>query len=164
MSDTMNNNKWKICIANVDDYNKWMQFASTVVNDFYNIDLPNDSNFCSVIMKNIKRGTALYVEEKGSIIGALVYSPNQNHIAWIAVHKDYRRRGVGTALVKYMFDQIPDRNEYKVKTFLDGEFQSVASHAFYKSFGFEPKEIIYEDMEKNANHPMQLFVKKRKSE
>jgi len=90
----------------------------------------------------------------------MIYSPNQNHIGWLAVDPEYRRKGVGTALVKYMFKELHDRKEFKVKTFINGEWQSKATHPFYKSLGFEPREINYDDMENNANHPALVFIKR----
>jgi ribosomal protein S18 acetylase RimI-like enzyme len=89
----------------------------------------------------------------------MIYSPNHNHISWLAVDPDYRRMGIGTALVNFMFIELADRNEFKVKTFVNGEWQSKASHNFYESLGFIGKEICYDEMERNAGHPMQVFYK-----
>ena len=155
--------KWVVKIAEPNDMEKWFNFVKTVIHDFYDIDLINNEHYSDVIAKNIKRKTAVYIENDNRIIGGMIYSPNQNHIGWLAVDPKYRRKGIGTALVKYMFNELSDRNEFKVKTFIDGEWQSDASHPFYKSLGFEPKEINYEDMENNANHPMRVFIKDNKN-
>ena len=152
-------NKWVIKIAKINDIEKWFSFVKTVIHDFYDIDLINNEHFRSVIEKNIRRKTAIYIENETKIIGGMIYSPNSNHIGWLAVDPEYRRKGIGTALVNYMFDELSDRKEFKVKTFIDDDWQSSISHAFYKSLGFEPKEINYDNMENNANRPMRVFIK-----
>jgi len=152
---------WIVKVAELSDMNRWFSFAKNVTHDFYDIDLVNNEHYRNIIEKNIKRKTAIYIEENNEIIGGMIYSPNQNHIGWLAVAPKYRRKGVGTALVKYMFKALSDRTQFKVKTFIEGDWQSEASHPFYKSLGFEPKEINYDDMENNANHPMMIFIKNK---
>jgi GNAT superfamily N-acetyltransferase len=151
---------WKIKVAQICDLDRWFDFLRNVIHDFYDIDLINDQHHKEFLIKNIKRKTAIYIENENKIIGGMVYSTNQNQITWLAVNPEYRRKGIGTALVKYMFNELSDRKEYKVNTFIDGEWQSKVSHPFYKSLGFEPKEISYDNMENNANHPMMIFIKK----
>ncbi len=155
----MSSNNFLVKTATEADIQKWFEFTGTVVDEFYDIDLPHDETFRSTVIKNIKRGTAIYIENNNQIIGAMIYSPNQNHIGWLAVHKQYRRQGIGTALVNYMFEELPDRKQFLVKTFIEGEAQSLLAHPFYKSLGFVAKEIDYSDMQHNANHPMQIFIK-----
>ena len=153
------NKKWIVKVASINDMDRWFIFVKNVIHDFYDIDLVNDQHHRNIIEKNIRRKTAVYVEKENQIIGGMIYSPNQNHIGWLAVAPQYRRRGIGTALVKYMFAKLSDRKQFKVKTFVDGEWQSQASHPFYKSLGFEPTEICYDGMENNANKPMLIFLK-----
>ena len=156
-------NKWIVKIAELNDIDKWFNFVKTVIHDFYDIDLINNEHYRGVIEKNIKRRTAIYVENEKKIIGGMIYSPNSNHIGWLAVDPEYRRKGIGTALVKYMFNELADRKELKVKTFIEGDWQSNVSHPFYMSLGFEPKEINCDDMENNANRPMRVFIKKNQN-
>ncbi len=154
------NEQWDVKIADEHDFDRWIEFAKSVVSDFFEIDLPNDPTFRNGIVKNISRKTALYVEYQSIITGAMTYSPNTSQITWLAVHKDYRRMGIGTALVKHMFSLIPDREEYIVKTFMPEDSGSIVSHPFYESFGFVASEIDYSVMEHNADHPMLVFRKK----
>ena len=153
-------NNWIVKIANHNDLDRWFKFVTNVTHDFYDIDLVNNANFRNVIIKNINRKTAIYVEHNGKIIGGMTYSPNSNHISWIAVDPRYRRRGIGSKLVKHMFKELSDRKELTVKTFIEGEWQSDVSHPFYRSLGFEStNEISYDDLENNANKPMLKFKK-----
>ena len=100
---------WVIKIATLNDCKKWFSFAKGVMHDFYDIDLPNDENYKNAIIKNIKRETAIYIEDNEKIVGGMIFSPNQNHIGWLAVDPKYIRKGIGTALVNYMFKKLSDR-------------------------------------------------------
>jgi GNAT superfamily N-acetyltransferase len=138
-----------------------LSLLETVKPDFYDLDLANEEKHRNFLLRNIERGTAIYIEEGQKIIGGMVYSPNSSQISWLGVDPEYRRKGIGTLLVNYMFEILKDRKEFMVKTFIEEHWQSKTSHPFYRSLGFEPKEINYENMESNANHPMLVFVKNK---
>ena len=153
-------NNWIVKIAEEKDLNRWYNLLDSVKHEFYDLDLANDENHRNFLRRNFDRKTAIYVEDEDTIIGGMVYSPKSNQISWLGVNPNYRRKGIGTLLVRYMLEKLNDRIEFKVKTFIEEHWQSKASHSFYKSLGFEPKEICYDGMENNAGHPMLEFLKK----
>ncbi len=152
---------WVVKSASIDDVERWFIFASTVKEDFYNMDLANDENYRSSMIKNIERGTAIYIEDSSKhdspIIGAMTYSPNQNHIGWLAVHQDYRKKRVASLLMKHMLGELSAAQEIRVKTFLYDDKYGKAARNFYKKHGFIPKDILMK--EKGYPHPVQVFVK-----
>jgi ribosomal protein S18 acetylase RimI-like enzyme len=156
-------NNWIVKVAEKSDLERWQELLSVVKNDFYDLDLANDENHINFLMKNIDRKTAVYIEEYGKIIGGVVYSTSSNHISWLGVDPQYRRKGIGTLLVKFALEKLNEKNEIKVRTFIEEHWQSKISHPFYKSLGFEPNEVIYENMENNAGHPMIEFIWKMES-
>ena len=129
--------------------------------DFYNIDLAHDENFRTGMINNMKRGTAIYIQDSSKhnfpIIGAMTYSRNKNHISWLAVHPDYRRNGVASFLVKHMLNELKNAQEIRVKTFLYDDEYGIAARSFYKKHGFVAKDILMNEQE--YPHPVQVFVK-----
>ncbi|QUH28546.1 GNAT family N-acetyltransferase [Vallitalea guaymasensis] len=157
----MSESKWIVKNATLDDAERWFSLTAIVQPDFCNIDLINDDNYRSAMIKNMKRGTAIYVEDyirtDTPIIGAMTYSQNQNHISWLAVHPDYRKRGVASSLMKHMLGELANAKEIRVKTFLYDDEYGKAARNFYKKQGFVGKDILME--EEGYPHPVQVFVK-----
>lgn len=153
--------QWKVNIASEGDFERWLNFVKKVQHEFHGLDLYSDEKYKSAILKNINRGTAIYVEdnESSEIIGAMIYSPKSNHIGWIAVNTKHRRQGIGSALVNYMFKKLPKDVPIKVKTFLETDEPGQTAHCFYKSLGFQPKEILDDVNNENAGKPFYLFIK-----
>jgi len=108
--------------ATLNDKGRWFNFVSTVQADFCGINLVDDEKFRSGMLKNMRRGTAIYIEDASidntPIIGGLTFSSNQNHISWLAVNANYRRKGVASLLMNYALCQLFAADEIKVKTFL----------------------------------------------
>lgn len=152
---------WVIRVASINDMDRWMDFVKAVQNEFHYIDLFNDENYKTAILKNISRSTAIYIQKENSneIIGAMTYSPNSNHIGWLAVSPNHRRKGIGSALAKYMFDKLPKNIPIKVRTFLETDIPGKTAQSFYKSLGFKPKEILEDINNKNAGNPFHLFIR-----
>ncbi|WP_432662999.1 GNAT family N-acetyltransferase [Wukongibacter baidiensis] len=162
----MNQTIWTVKEANVEHVERWFDFTKAVQADFYNMDLVNNESYCSAIRKNISRGTAIYVEDRSlpdsPIIGAMIYSPNQNHIGWFAVHPKYRRMGVGSSIMEYMLNKLVDAREIKVKTFLYDDNYGKAARSFYVKNGFIGKDILRDEEE--YPHPVQVFIKSLREE
>lgn len=82
-----------IKILNNPDWNLFKSFS---------IKNPSFLDYYDVIIRNISN-EQIIVYEKGNIIfGYAIYQPELGRISQLAVNKKYRRRGVGTSLVKYM--------------------------------------------------------------
>lgn len=152
--------EWSVKLATEDDEERWLLFASKFKEDFCVLDLGKEESYIKAIRKNIMRGTAIYIEDQTNdnrtIIGAMIYSPNQRHIGWLGVHADYRRMGIATALFKHMIRELGTLKEIKVKTFLYDDSYGKAARSFYARQGFIPGEI---DMNNSQYpHPVQEFV------
>mgnify|MGYP006278736819 FL=1 len=93
--------------------------------------------------------------EKSPIIGAMSYSPNQNLISWLAVHPNYRRRGVASSLMYTLLQELHNAQEIKVKTFRDNDKYGKPARSFYKKHGFKEGKILAAE---NYPHPVQVFT------
>lgn len=153
--------EWQVKIASPNDLDRWMEFVQTVQSEFHGLDLVHDEEYQAAVDKNIHRSTAIYVENKDTseIIGAMMYSPHSFHIGWLAVRPNYRRKGIGTALVQYMVAAMHKDVPIRVKVFLETDPPGKVAHAFYRSLGFTPKEIQEDLDHRNARRPFQVFVK-----
>lgn len=140
------------------DFDRWLEFIKIVEPDFMDIGLAEDEHFCSIIKKNINRETGFYVEDENeNIVGAITYSTNQNHISWLAVHPSYRRLGIASALIEEVIEKLSCAEEIHVKTFLRDDAYGAAARSFYKSHGFEPRDIL--ENEERFPHEVQLFIR-----
>lgn len=157
----MGKTKWIIKRASLADIDRWFGLTAIVQSDFYNMDLSDDERHVSGMKKNMKRGTAIYVEDSSKrdlpIIGAMTYSHNQNHISWLAVHPEYRKQGVASSLMKFILHELAGVKEIRVKTFLYDDKYGKAARSFYKKHGFIGRDILMD--EKGFPHPVQVFAR-----
>jgi ribosomal protein S18 acetylase RimI-like enzyme len=152
--------KWLVKKALKEDAGRWFVLASSVKEDFQGLDLSIDEDYRSGMMKNIMRGTAIYIEDELNegcpIIGAMTFSPNQNHISWLAVHPNYRNKGVATSLMQYMLNELKNAEQISVKTFSCDDKYGKAARSFYRKHEFSEGEIFDDD---DYPHPVQVFTK-----
>ncbi len=86
-------------------------------------------------LENKKISHPLVLEADGQIAGyAVVWSFYQElHIANFAIHPDFRKRGFGTQLLKYIFDRFKDA---KI-AFLEVRRSNEPAIRLYQKFGFK---------------------------
>lgn len=84
----------------------------------------------------------LIAEVDGVVIGTGRLSPPSPHrlayLSWIATHRDYRKRGVGSAIVARLLE-VADDAEYPM-TLLSAQTHAIA---FYRGFGYKPFGTVF---------------------
>ena len=107
----------------------------------------DDPGFHRALRRNIVRGTAFCVRAAGGmpgapLMGGLLFSPHppQYTIGWLAVVREWQRRGVGRMLVEYTLALAIRPAEVSVTTFGPGVEGGKAARAFYAQLGFVPDE------------------------
>ena len=145
---------YSIKLAQKSDINSWMKLIEKVKNNFPGLEVENYKN---ALIKNIYRGTAICAKDSNKIVGALLFSYISNCLSFLAVHSEYRRKGIASALIEKMLTMLPDNVDISVTTFRKNDKKGKASRALYKKFGFIEDKLV----EKHG-YPLQKFILHRK--
>lgn len=99
-----------------------------------------------------ENGIVLYIAEKNQIAGLICgyYAVGEGDITSVAVHPDFRRRGLAFRLIKEFETLLPDDTE---NIFLEVRQSNSAAASLYEKCGFEAISIrknFYEDPRENA--------------
>ena len=107
----------------------------------------------------MREGRALCVEDGDALAGVLLLSARHNMICCMAVAPEYRRQGIGSALLQKALSLLDRNRDITVITFREEDDKGAAPRALYARFGFEPDELIVED-----GYPAQRFILRADSE
>jgi ribosomal-protein-alanine N-acetyltransferase len=111
---------------------------SVVEIDHMSFSLPwPEGSFRYEVAKN-KAARCLVAEAEDHRIAAMIVSwiiVDEVHIATFATHKDFRRRGIGSTLLRAALEDAGDRGA--VKAMLEVREGNVAAQTMYRKFGFE---------------------------
>lgn len=138
-----------ICPATPEDVPAWLALADLVSDAFPGLDM---ADYTEMLQKNITCKTALCAKCDGTLSGILLFSPNQRMLSFMAVHPEYRRRGIASALIAEMLRRMPD-GDVCVTTFRENDPMGIAPRAVYQKLGFVPEELLIE-----FDYPVQRFV------
>lgn len=107
------------------------------------------------VEKELSNNLAIYVvamdKEKVIGYGGMWHIVNEGHITNIAVHKDFRRKGIGNAIVKKLIE-IAEEKEMIGLT-LEVRKSNISALELYKKNGFKLEGIrpeYYEDNKEDA--------------
>lgn len=141
------------------DFDAWLTLAREVEYLFGPMcDVPEFQNalksaiaeshaFC---VKDVRGGSQTFIE------GGILISRSPNAIAWFAVSKSSRGRGIGSSLLSHALSCFPGRDPVYVQTFAPGCKEGMPARHLYQKAGFidlEPRELT------PAGVPTVLMVK-----
>lgn len=92
---------------------------------------------------NLSPETFLVAELNGRIVGyviGLVKKWGEGHVVSIAVHPEYRRRGVATALMEELLRRFKSRNVRSVR--LEVRVSNRVAISLYEKLGFQSRGVI----------------------
>lgn len=110
-----------------------------------------------------ENGVVLYIEKNGRIVGLICgyYAVGEGDITSIAVHPDFRRKGLALKLIREFEKQLPNDTE---DIFLEVRESNTAAISLYEKCGFGAASIrknFYDSprenavvMKKTINHTM----------
>ncbi|ABS40359.1 GNAT family N-acetyltransferase [Clostridium botulinum] len=132
------------------DIDIWMNLVEIVKEDFPGLII---EDYRKILKEGIQQRTALIVKDETKAIGVLIFSYENKEIAFLAVHPQYRKKGIATALFNKMYNQFPKGTEIAVTTYRENDTKGKAARALYKRLGFIQDELIME-----FGYPCQRFI------
>jgi GNAT superfamily N-acetyltransferase len=148
MTDSDAANAPQVEVALYRDVRGWLDLAAEV--EWFFGDMLGSAGFYRALLHNIERGTAFCVREGGGppgapLLGGLLFSPArpdrpEYRIGWLSVAERSRRLGVGTALVRRVFELVVPPATLSVITFGEDIEPGRAARRFYERLGFRAAE------------------------
>ena len=151
---------WAVRAGKPEDIGRWMTLVTRVRENFPGLEtqaLLDAHRDC--VLRFMREGRALCVEDGDALAGVLLLSARHNMICCMAVASEYRRRGIGSALLQKALSMLDRNRDITVITFREEDDKGAAPRALYARFGFEPDELIVED-----GYPAQRFILRADSE
>lgn len=151
---------YETVVATERDFRPWLNLAAEVEDLFGT--MVADTDFLKALQRNLDRGTAICIrsdEEDASyqLVGAALFSYKEEilKITWLAVGKNYRRKGVARKLIDRIFELAPGARLVLVETFTDSCQAGNSARELYLGYGFIPGEII--PKKNNQIYDTQIF-------
>lgn len=150
----------KIVCAEEKNLASWMSLAEIVRQNFPGLETEEKlENYRRTVLKNMERGSAVCALDGNVVVGILLFSERKNMLSCLAVHPEYRRRGIATALIARMLERLDRSRDIVVETFREEDEKGIAARALYRSLGFVPEgTCLFE-----GSYPVQRFVLRGKN-
>ena len=134
----------------------WMSLVEIVRENFPGLETQEllDS-YRETVIKNIERQSAICALHGRIVVGILLFSVKHNMISCMAVHPEYRRRGIAREMIALMMTKLDRTQDITVTTFREDDPKGTAPRALYASLGFVPAGLCVEQ-----GYPSQVFVLK----
>lgn len=140
-------------MAHSTDIEEWMSLVDIVASNFPGL---NKEDYRKTLKTCIENQEAICTKLQGQIVGILLFSVEHSTLAFMAVHPEFRKHGIGTAMIEYMVSLFPVGRAISVTTYRENDPQGMAARALYLKCGFEPSELVTE-----MDYPCQKFVLQR---
>jgi len=145
------NNQYIIDFADYKDIDEWMNIVDIVKDDFPGLDM---DDYRKGMEKTIERKTGILARHDDKIVGLLIISRENSEICFLAVHPDYRKKGIASKLLQFSFKEFKPKTDIKVTTYREGDPKGTAPRKLYKRLGFIEDELLIE-----FDYPTQRFIK-----
>lgn len=145
------NYQYKISYVEYNDLDEWMDLVELVKDDFPGLDI---DDYREGMKKTIERKTGIIARYDGRIVGLLIISKMKSEICFLAVHPDYRKKGIASELLKFSFQLFNPQSTIIVTTYREDDPKGIAPRRLYKSLGFREDELTIE-----YGYPTQRLIK-----
>lgn len=147
----------KIVIAGRKNLASWMSLVGIVRRDFPGLETEEKlADYRNTVLKNMDRGSAICALDGNVVVGILLFSVKKNMLCCLAVHPEYRRRGIASEMIERMLEKLDCSRDIVVETYREEDEKGTAARALYRSFGFVPEQTCLFE----GSYPVQRFVRK----
>ena len=152
-------NKIDIKIAKECDIDCWMRLVSKVKDSFPGLETKKAlDEHRETVLEFIHKKSAICARIEDRIVGALLFSKENNMLCFLAVDPAYRRGHIAEKMVTYMLSRMDSQKDVFVTTYREGDPEGITARAFYKHLGFIEGKLTEE-----FGSPVQEFVLYRSS-
>lgn len=135
----------EVLLGKPSDIEDWMKLVKSVSRDFPGLETDESiEEHSRTVLKFMGKNQALCVKCGSDIAGVILFSRKLNMICCMAVAPEYRRQGIGSALLEKALDELDKSREISVSTFREDDEKGIAPRALYKKFGFKEAELLEE--------------------
>lgn len=139
------------------DIDHWMSLVKKVKDVFPGLETKEAMDeHKNTVLDFMGRASAICAKEQGMIVGALLFSSENNEICFLAVDAEHRRQHIAKKMVSFMLTKMDQLRDVSVTTYRDGVPEGRAARAFYKQMGFTEGKLMEE-----FGSPVQEFVLRR---
>lgn len=121
------------------DFKSWVELVKLVSGNFPRLDLEYYKN---ILIEKMEKNETIVVKENEKVVGALVFSYTEQEISFLAVHPEYRNKGIGLELVKKVISLFPIGTKLIVITYRAGDEKGRNARKLYKKAGFSEGNLI----------------------
>lgn len=138
-----------------EDIGAWMKLVAEISWNFPGLETEASiDEHRQTVLRFIANQQALCAkDERGNIVGVLLFSRGHNMICCLGVSPAHRMRGIASRLLSAALEQLDRTKPITVSTFRDDDEKGLAPRALYRKFGFVEDELIEE-----FGYPSQRFI------
>lgn len=147
----------EIILGNECDIDGWMELVNKVKENFPGLETKKAlDEHRNTVLDFIRKKSAICAKINDKVVGALLFSRDNNMICFLAVNKEHRRQHIADKMLCYMLTFLNSKKDILVTTYREGASEGIAARAFYKHLGFVEGKLTEE-----FGSPVQEFVLKR---
>ncbi len=95
-----------------------------------------ETDFLNAVHMAAEKKEALLEEQGGMAVAILLFSREMKEISFLAVHPDFRKKGIARRLIMEMLTNFEKGDILQVVTFREGDEKGAAARACYHACGF----------------------------
>ena len=147
----------KIEFGREPDIEMWMNLVNKVKSSFLGLETKEAlDEHRQTVLTVMRAASVICAKTEEQIVGALLFSREENMLCFLAVDEQYRRQHIAEIMVLHMLSCMNPEKEVIVTTYREEVPEGIAARAFYKRLGFVEGELTEE-----FGAPVQEFILKR---
>ncbi|MEA4955984.1 MAG: GNAT family N-acetyltransferase [Pseudoflavonifractor sp.] len=141
--------KSDIVFAMAEDISDWLELARLTIDGYPCLV---EDEFLANLRRGIKERRALIMRNRNILVGAAAFSYEAGEIEFLAVHPQYRNRGVIKLFLDALMDNLLSGRIISITTYREGDNADTGYREELKRLGFAERELLIE-----FGYPTQRF-------